>query len=114
MILNLDYTQRLNLVAILDTVECQGRREAHAICKLQDTIDLSDKEKESIGYRKDRAADGREYVMWANTNGLHAREFIFADADSKRITSALDNYKVILARDKTWWLPLVAQIPEEA
>lgn len=112
MTLNLDYTQRLNLVAILDMMEVQGRREVHAICNLQNFIDLSDDEKKEINYTKQKATDGREYAMWAaNGSADHVKKFEFSEADKDRITKAIDGYRVILARDKSWWMPLIAQIP---
>ena len=114
MILNLDCAQRINLIAVLDTVECQGRREGFAICKIQEQLDLNEEEKLAIGYKKERAPDGREYVMWNESGDGNLLEFKFNEDDSKRITNAIDNYKVILARDKSWWVPLVTQLPEGA
>lgn len=112
MNLRLDQSQRLNLVAILDGLECQGRREGFAVCRLQEKIDLNDQERESIGWRKLKAPDGRDYVMW-NMNGAgEVREYDLAEDDVKRICQALDKFPVVLGRDKSWWLPLTAQLPE--
>lgn len=114
MILNLDHNQRLNLVAILDSLECPGRREAFEVCRLQVSIDLSDQEREAVGLKKMRTTDGREYLAW-NANGdiIKAREYELTDADISRICRALDNYRVVLGRDRVWWEPLMAQLPAE-
>src|SRR5215831_6021068 len=114
MTLNLDANQRLNLVAILDALECQGRREAFAVCRLQEKIDLSDQEREAIGWRKQRAPDGREFVMWNMNGAISTGEFDLSDDDITRICNAVDKYPVVLGRDKHWWLPLTAQLPKPA
>src|SRR5215471_6697317 len=113
MTLKLNYTQRLNMIAVLDSMEVQGRREIHAICKLQDEIDLSDEEKKSISYEKHRTPNGQEYATWALNSDGYVKEFKLSDADSSRITRAIDSYRVALARDKSWWMPLISQMPVE-
>lgn len=114
-VLNLDHNQRLNLVAILDGLESQGRREAFAVCRLQETIDLNDREREAVGLKKMKTPDGRDYVMWQpNVDTVPAREYELPDADVDRICRALDNYRVVLGRDRLWWEPLIAQLPSPA
>lgn len=112
MTITLDHNMRLNLVAMLDALEVQGRREAWAVCDLQKQIDLSDGERDAIGWRKARAADGREYVVWNSTNGLQPRAYEFNDGDTGRICRAIDQYRVVLGRDRSWWEPLASQLPE--
>lgn len=112
MVLTLDHTQRLNIIAMLDRLECQGRRETWAVCALQAKLDLNDEERERIGYRKMKAPDGREFVLWANDNGIAVKNYDLEDAEVKRISQAMDKYPVILARDRMWWEPLNAQLPE--
>ena len=116
MILTLDHTQRLQLVSMLDNIEGQGRRGIWAICALQNRLDLNDKEKEIIQYRKMTTPDGREYSAWNNPpngNGIRPLEFEFSEDDTKLICTAVDRYFVVLARDRGWWEPLVKQLPEE-
>ena len=114
MTLNLDYSQRLNLVAMLDGIENVGRREAWAVCALQSKLDLSDQEREAVGWRKFRSSDGREYVLGNNNGSAQAHEYDLAEDDIKRICHAIDKYPVVLGRDKHWWLPLTAQLPKPA
>ena len=110
--LTLDPTQRLNVIAALDRLECQGRREAWAICALQKKFDLDDEERTIIGWRKMIDPDTkREFAMWSNAPALPPREYEVEDDDMVRIGKALDNYGVILARDRQWWEPLAAQLP---
>lgn len=110
----LDPTQRLNVIAMLDRLECQGRREAWAVCALQCKLDLNDDERNRIGYRKQRAPDGREFVLWTNDVSIPAKTFELEDGDVNRISDAMDKYPVILARDRAWWEPLNAQLPSPA
>ena len=108
MTLNLDQQQRLNLIAMLDALECGGRREAFAVCRLQEKIDLSEAERDSIGWRKMRAQDGREFVLWNNNGSIQPKEYDLAQEDVNRICRAVDQYRVVLGRDRVWWEPLTA------
>lgn len=115
--LRLDVPQRLNIVAMLDGVECPGgRREVFAICRLQERIDLSDDEKAAVGWRRLLAPDGRTYVTWnLATNGSHKlTEYELSDDDAERLCRAVDRFNVVLGRDRGWYEPLVAQLPKLA
>lgn len=114
--LSLDYNQRLNIIAMLDALEVQGRREGFAICALQERIDLTDEERTAIGWRKNALSDGREYITWHAANGSAAQNYELTETDIARIIRAVDNYRVVMGRDGLWWKPLVAQLPalEEA
>jgi hypothetical protein len=114
LILTLDHTQRLNLVVILDGLECQGRREAFAVCRLQEKLDLNEEERIQIDWRKQKSPDGRDYVLWNAQKVLPVREYDFPQDDVERICRALDKYPVVLARDKSWYLPLTMQLPEKS
>jgi hypothetical protein len=111
--LRLDVSQRLNIVAMLDGAECPGgRREVWAVCRLQEQVDLNDDEKQAVGYRKLAGPDGREYVTWQLGNGVHRlKEFELTDDDLARLCRAIDGFRVVLARDRSWYEPLVAQLP---
>ena len=111
MILTLDHNQRLNLVAMLDLLENFGRRETWAVCALQEKLDLNDGERERVGWRRTRADNGREFVIWNRETDIEPRDFEFSEDDVKRICNAIDKYPVVLGRDKHWWVPLTAQLP---
>jgi hypothetical protein len=112
MILNLTHAQRLHLIAILDGMECQGRRDAWSVCKLQEQLELDDQEREHIGWRKQKTEDGREYVVWNAMANLPVREYDLSKEDADRICRALEKAPIVLARDKNWFTPLTLQLPE--
>jgi hypothetical protein len=116
-ILHLDHEQRLNIIAMLDGIEPpdkysgNGRRGGWVICALQDKLKLSDEEKTAIGFREVQNQDGRKLFAWSNQEGS-LRDYELPDDDIEIVCHALDKFKVILGRDRRWWLPLVAQLPE--
>jgi len=114
MTLSLDYNQRLNLVAMLDALENVGRREAWAVCALQEKLDLNDQERLAIGWKKIKTDDGREYILWDRNTSLESHEYDLPEEDIRRICNAVDKYPVVLGRDKHWWSPLAAQLPRPA
>lgn len=110
MTLSLDHTQRLNLIALLDVLECP-RREAWAVCKLQDLLDLSEAERQQLGYHKE-VVDGREGYRWDATKSIDRRQYDLGDDDVERISQALDKMpSYMLGRDR-WFRSLQAQLPE--
>lgn len=113
MILNLDQSQRLHLISALDGLENVGRREGFAVCRLQEKLELTDQEREAIGWKKVTVDGGREVSLWSN-NGSSPREYDLPEDDIKRLCNAIDKYPVILGRDKGWWVPLTAQLPKPA
>ena len=40
------------------------------------------------------------------------KDFELSDQEINLLCSALDKYPVVMARDKSWWLPLTKQLPE--
>lgn len=112
MILSLDHNQRLNLVSMLDMLESVGRREAWAVCALQEKLELTDEERKAIGWQKTQANDGREFIIWNRLSTIEVRDFDLSEDDVRRICHAIDKYPVVLARDKHWWVPLTTQLPE--
>ena len=112
MILNLDHNQRLHLIGALDRLESVGRRDGFAVCRLQERLELTDQEREAIGWRKMNVNNGQEFVSWNNNNGLPAKEYDLSEDDIKRLCNAIDKYPVVLGRDKHWWVPLTAQLPQ--
>jgi len=109
MTLNLDSTQRLNLVAILKSMEVVGRFEVWKTCQLANSIDLNDQEREAIGWRKVKVADNKEYVVWDTT--IQPLEYRLETDDIERICKAVDIARIVPARDLFWYDPLVAQLP---
>jgi hypothetical protein len=97
---------------MLDGVECTGRREAWAVCRLQEQLNLSDAERDAIGWHK-IVQDGREYVLWQQNGASHeVMAFELNDDDVQRLCRALDQFRMVPARDRNWYEPLVRQLPE--
>ena len=113
MTLTLDVSQRLNLVAVLDAYQCQGRREAFAVCRLQEKIDLDEDERKAAHWEKVPTPNGQEYVTWnlAQAATMASKDIELPDDDIARICRSLDQFNVVLGRDRFWWKPLVAQLP---
>jgi hypothetical protein len=112
MTLNLTHVQRLHLIAILDGMECHGRKDAWSVCKLQEQFELDDSERERIGWRKQKTDDGREYVVWNAQASLPVRDYDLSKDDTDRICRALEKAPIVLARDKSWFTPLSMQLPD--
>ena len=112
MLLSLDHIQRLNLVALFDFLETNGRREAHAICKLQDALDLTNAEKESIELEQVNVEGRGPAYRWNPNKTLPVQEYNLAAPDIKRICQALDGARIVLGRDR-WFRSLNAQLPVE-
>lgn len=112
MTLSLDHIQRLNLIALLDLVECPGRREAWAVGKLQDLLDLDEEERQTLELHK-VVTEGRENYQWNGTKTIAPRTYTLATEDIARISRALDKMPggLVLGRDR-WFKPLQAQLPE--
>lgn len=113
MTLTLDHITRLNLVAVLDLLECKGRREAWSVCRLQEQLDLDEGERGAIDLRRESAGDGREYYRWDQTRTLAPRNYELPEEDVQRICRALDNVPLVLGRDR-WYKSLEAQLPQPA
>lgn len=112
MTLSLDHIQRLNLITLLDAIECSGRREAWATCKLQETLDLNPQEREQIGLRKETTIDGRDGYRWDLSKSLEPRQYTVNQEDLDRIGRALDLVPVWVLGRERWFKALQAQLPE--
>lgn len=107
----LDVPQRVNISIMLDGIEGVGRRENWAICRLQDQLKLTDEEKIAVGWQE-IVADGNTYVRWNGPEVSRHKTFEIADDDLARLCRAIDQYRFVRARDKQWYDPLIAQLPE--
>jgi hypothetical protein len=111
--LSLDHVQRLNLVMLLGNLEANVG-EMRALWKLQDILDLSREEKETIGFFA-KSLNGSEVQGWDVTKNLPLKAYDLTDGDVARIARALQQYprhRVNISR--AWMEPLFAQIPNLA
>lgn len=110
--LQLDVPQRMNIVAMLDSLECHGRREVFAVCRLQEHFQLSDEEREAVGWQKILQPDGREYQVWQlNPAARVLKDYEISDDDLKRLCNAVDQFRMVPGRDRMWYDGLVKQLP---
>lgn len=116
--LNLNISQRVNIIAMLDGVEAHGRREAWAVCRLQDQFRLTDEEREQIGWKIETVATPqgpREFATWKpDYAARELKPFTIEADDVKRLCAAIDQFRMVPGRDRVWWAPLVEQLPEAA
>lgn len=110
--LRLDVPQRMNIINMLDNVECHGRREVWAVCRLQEHLQLSDEEREAVGWQKVVQPDGREYQVWQlNPAAREVKDYEVGDDDLQRLCRAVDQFRMVPGRDRMWYESLVRQLP---
>ena len=113
--LQLDVPQRMNICAMLDNLECHGRREVWAVCRLQEALTLSDEEREAVGWQKVVQPDGREYQVWQlNSSSRATKNYEISDDDLQRLCRAVDQFRMVPGRDRIWYEPLIRQLPPPA
>src|SRR5262245_9169812 len=111
MILELDHQQRLNLHALMGTQKVSVN-EMRAFWKLQDRIDLSDAEREAIGYRVEMM-QGNEVPVWDRAKSLEPRSYEFTEAEAARIRKVIEEWPHFITNaDRKWLEPVLAQLPE--
>lgn len=109
MKLRLDYTQRLNLHALLGAQRADVG-SIRAIWGIQDRIALDVEEERAVELKRDVVA-GRERVVWNPVLSLPAKEFEFTAAEIARIRAAVeacDSYSAGI--DRRWLEPLVSSL----
>jgi hypothetical protein len=110
MKLSLDYTQRLNLHALMGAQRASVD-DLRMLWKLQDRIDLSTREKTAINYRV-QLVNGMQQVQWDVTKSLPIEEYEFNEQESARLTKILKEWQpgFLIGADRQWLEPLLAQI----
>lgn len=110
MKLTLDYTQRLNLHALMGAQRA-SLDDLRMLWKLQDRIDLSPPEKKAINYRT-TLINGMQQVQWDVTVTLPLEEYNFNEQESARINRMLKEWQpgFLIGADRQWLEPLLAQI----
>ena len=104
MYLLLDHQQRLNLIALLDGVECKGVREIFAIYRLQESLDLTESEKASIDLVEETSPEGQRMVRWNTQKMLQPRTFELSADDGGRLKRAIENWQGQAVPAQLRWL----------
>lgn len=108
MTLKLDFTQRLNLHALIGAQRCNVD-ELRAAWRLQDEIDLTDAEKKKINYRLVRAGD-QAAPAWDLVENTPT-EYSFSEEDYARLKKLVKEWQpgFLTSADRQWLQPLLDQ-----
>lgn len=114
MILSLNHQQRLNLIALMGAQRV-NLSEMRSFWMMQDRFDLSEEEKQAIGYSVATTSDGMEIPRWDQEKSTHLglRDFEVSEAEAQRLRKLIDEWPhFITGVDRRWLSPLLAQLPE--
>lgn len=111
MKLILDYTQRLNLHALIGAQRANVD-EMRAFWRLQDMIELTDEEKRVINYRVITSGSAAGQVQWDVGKELPVREYELPDGDFERVVKVVKEWQpgFLTGADRYWMEPLMAQL----
>lgn len=109
MKLTLDYTQRLNLHALMGAQRA-SLDEMRMLWRLQDQIELTAEEKAAIDY-KVVEQNGQSQVLWNPNKNLPLKEYELADVEFQRMARTLREWQpgFLIGADRRWIEPLMAQ-----
>lgn len=110
MTLSLDHQARINLAALVGSVECKTLSETKAAWALMDKFELSDQEKSAIAFEW-RHVEGNDIPTWDPTKRLPRVDIELNDSESARIMRALETARVIPGPMRRWLEPVLAQMP---
>jgi hypothetical protein len=109
MTLNLDYSQRLNLHALMG----QQRGPVNDIrgyWKLQDKIELTGEEKTACGFRMVDIPGGGQQAVW-NPAINEAKPFDLSKDEIDRLNKAIRGWESgFVVQERRWLEPLLAQL----
>lgn len=110
MKLTLDYTQRLNLHALMGAQRANCD-ELRMYWRLQDMIELTAEEKTAINYRTVQQ-NGQSIVNWDVDKALPAKEYEFQEAEFQRLTKMVKEWQpgFLIGADRRWIEPLLTQL----
>lgn len=110
MKLILDYTQRLNLHALLGAQRANCD-ELRMFWRLQDLLELSVDEKHAIEYHS-VMQNGQAAVQWNATKDLPTREYDLQEAEFQRVAKVVKEWQpgFLIGADRRWIEPLLAQL----
>jgi hypothetical protein len=111
MKLILDHTQRLNLHALMGAQRA-SLDELRMLWRLQDRIDLTEKEKAAISYKVVPLAGGGQQASWDLTKSLAPEPYEFNEQETARIMKVLKEWQpgYLIGADRNWLEPLLIQI----
>ena len=110
MKLSLDYTQRLNLHALMGAQRVSVD-DLRMFWRLQDMIQLTNEEKNTINYRTVQQ-NGMVQVQWDAISDLPVREYEFQPDEFQRLGKMVREWQpgFLIGVDRQWMEPLMAQL----
>ena len=109
MKIQLDHIQRLNLHALLGA-QRGDVATIRALWVLQDRLSLSPDEEKAVDLKREVVA-GQERVVWNPLRSLPLKDVEFTEADTARISVALETWPTYgVAADRRWLEPLLHAI----
>jgi len=110
MKLSLNSTQRLNLHALIGAQRASVA-DTRMWWKVQDRIDLSEEERERIGYRVQRI-NGIDQVGWDASKQLPEKEYEFSSDEFEKLSQAVKDWQpgYLIQADRQWLEPLLIQM----
>lgn len=110
MTLSLDHQARINLAALIGSVECRTLAETKAAWALMDKFELSEQEKAAIEFEW-RHVDGGDIPTWNESKRIPWVNVELNETESARVMRALDGARVVPGPMRRWLEPVLAQIP---
>jgi len=110
MRLRLDFTQRINIHALMGQQRCNVD-DIRAYWRLQDQIQLTKEEEKAINYQVIPAQNGMPQQATWNLNGHASSEYTFSAEDYDRIRKVVKEWQpgFLATGDRLWLEPLLAQ-----
>src|SRR5215813_10291078 len=111
MKLSLDYTQRLNLHALMGTQRASVD-DIRLFWRLQDLINLTADEKAAINYRTVPQANGTVQVQWDARENLPVLEYEFQAEEFQRLGKMFKEWQsgFLIGPYRPWLEPLLNQL----
>jgi hypothetical protein len=113
MKLFLDYTQRINLHALIGAQRASVG-ELRLWWRLQDRIDLNDEERVAVNYRVGKI-NGIDQPMWEVFNGAPPRDYDFSEEEFGKISKIVNEWQpgYLVSGDRRWLQDLLSQLQPE-
>jgi hypothetical protein len=83
--------------------------------RLQDRIDLSEEEREAIGWQT-REVNGQKQTAWDSSRGLPPKEFEMTDEEMKKVLNVVKSWQqgYMVGAERIWLEPLLGQLENGA
>lgn len=111
-VLILNHTARLNLHALIGAQRASVD-DMRLYWKLQDRINLTDSEREAVGYRT-LMVDGLQQVGWDASKVLPPQEYEFTPEEFQKLTKVVRSWEpgYLASGDRQWLEPLLDQLEQ--